>query len=324
MTRKRRYGSVKTQLLKKAQQSALTAIQTFNNPLVEFKSETFIVLMVIAWTYLLHAYYRDQGIEYRYYKQGPKRRRFARAKSGSYRYWELARCLECPECPLGPAAKKNLEFLLGLRHEIEHHLPPQLDDYFSGRYQACCVNFNDSIKKWFGDGWGIDEFLTYSIQFARLRSDQVQLPPPSTLPNNVQTFIARFEDGLTEDDLNSPQFSLRFLFVRKTVGKPGQADQVIEFVAPDSSLAAEINAQYLLKEVEKKKYRPGQIVEKMKAEGFDGFNMHHHTQLWKGMDAKNPVYGYGAVVAGGEWFWYDRWVDVVRQHCLDNRDKYSG
>jgi type I restriction enzyme S subunit len=35
-----------------------------------FKSEIFIVVMNIAWTYLLHAYYRKHHIEYRYFEGG--------------------------------------------------------------------------------------------------------------------------------------------------------------------------------------------------------------------------------------------------------------
>ena len=63
--RKRRVFSKKNELVEKSREAALTAVGVFNNPLVTFKSETFIVLMNIAWTYLLHAYYRDQNIEYR-------------------------------------------------------------------------------------------------------------------------------------------------------------------------------------------------------------------------------------------------------------------
>jgi hypothetical protein len=44
----------------------LSAVQIYNNPLITFKTESFIVLSLIAWTYLLHAYYRKQGIDYRY------------------------------------------------------------------------------------------------------------------------------------------------------------------------------------------------------------------------------------------------------------------
>ena len=71
-TRKRRIGSIKSELLKKSREAALSAVQIFNNPNIAFKSESYIVLMVIAWTYLLHAYYRESGVEYRYYRQQGK------------------------------------------------------------------------------------------------------------------------------------------------------------------------------------------------------------------------------------------------------------
>jgi hypothetical protein len=53
MARKRRFGSLANELLKKAREAMLTAVQIFNNPHVEFKSELFIVTTIIAWTYLL-------------------------------------------------------------------------------------------------------------------------------------------------------------------------------------------------------------------------------------------------------------------------------
>ena len=90
---RKRSPRVKKQLLYKSREAALNAVQTFNNPLTTFKAETFIVLMNIAWMYLLHAYYRREGVEYRYYTKGPKQRKFDRTKSGAFKYWELERCL---------------------------------------------------------------------------------------------------------------------------------------------------------------------------------------------------------------------------------------
>ena len=59
----------------------LSAVQIFNNPLITFKTESFIVLSVIAWTYLLHAHYRRQQIEYRYFTK-KARKRFERNSDG--------------------------------------------------------------------------------------------------------------------------------------------------------------------------------------------------------------------------------------------------
>ena len=77
----------------------------------------------------------------------------------------------------------------------------------------------------------------------------------------------------------------------------------------------------MLKEVERPKHIPSQIVQLMREEGYTKFNMHHHTLLWQSMDAKNSGKGYGVMVANA-WFWYDRWVELVRQHCSDNAESY--
>ena len=98
--RVRRVFSVKEELLKKSREAALTAVQIFNNPNVTFKSETYAVLMVIAWTYMLHAYYRDKNVDYRYFTQLARRKRFDRTKNGAFKHWELERCLDYKQCPL--------------------------------------------------------------------------------------------------------------------------------------------------------------------------------------------------------------------------------
>jgi len=45
-----------------------------------FKSEIYVVLMIIAWTYLLHAYYRDKKIDYRYFEEKNGRKKYDRTK----------------------------------------------------------------------------------------------------------------------------------------------------------------------------------------------------------------------------------------------------
>jgi uncharacterized protein DUF3644 len=94
----RRYYSVALRLVKQSQDAALSGVQVFNNPLIGFKSETFIVLMNIAWTYLLHAYYRRNNVEYRYFTRHGKRRYFDRTPDGRFVYWDLVKCVRAREC----------------------------------------------------------------------------------------------------------------------------------------------------------------------------------------------------------------------------------
>ncbi|RJE85032.1 hypothetical protein D3P04_12130 [Paracoccus onubensis] len=60
----------------------------------------------------------------------------------------------------------------------------------------------------------------------------------------------------------------------------------------------------------------------MQAAGFPKFRMHDHTQLWKQLDAKNPGKGSGCIGDYGNWVWFDRWIDQMRQHCEAEGEKF--
>ncbi|MDI6832297.1 MAG: hypothetical protein QMD02_00425 [Bacteroidales bacterium] len=51
------------QLLQKAKDSALLAVEFYNKPAVSFKSVGFITMMCIAWTSLFHAYFFKNKIK---------------------------------------------------------------------------------------------------------------------------------------------------------------------------------------------------------------------------------------------------------------------
>jgi hypothetical protein len=259
----------------KSREAALTTIRVFNDPQFNFKSETFIVLMMIAWTYLLHAYYRAKKVEYRYYKQGPKRRIFDRTKHGAYKHWELERCLNESSCPLDRDTANNLQFLLGLRHEIEHQMTKSLDAYLSGRYQACAMNYNEYLKSLFGKQLGIDQQLAYSIQFLELTNQQIsKAKQDASIPERLRSFIAEFDGALTHDEYNHSRYSYHLVFKQKLVNRPGQADRVVEFIDPKPDLAKAIDKEFWVKkEVERPKYRPSDVVKTDQAAGFPKFRI---------------------------------------------------
>ncbi len=325
MTKKKRLvGSIKRQLLVKAREAALCAIKVFNDPLVRFKSEDFIVLMVIAWTYLLHAYYRSIGIDYQYYRRAVKNKKYEHTKYGARKRWELERCLNDPACPVDLNTQKNLRFLIGLRHEIEHQMTSDLDSYLSGRYQACAFNFNDYTRKLFGEKYSLDPFLQYSIQFADLAEEQLRkVPEVTAVPSHILKYISDFDSSLTEDEFNSPRFSYRLIFTRKLANRPGQADRVVNFIDPNSELAKSIDKQFWVKqEVERPKYLAREVVAKVREAGFPRFRVNpDHVKIWQSQDAKNPAKGYGTTV-GAFWYWYDRWIERCIELCKAEGDKY--
>lgn len=317
----RKVGSYKKELITKSREAMLSAVEIYNNPNIRFKSETFIILAIISWTYLLHAYYKEHGIDFHYYKNTSNgRKRYEKTKYGAKKSWELDRCLNEATCPLSPSEKENLRFLIGIRHEIEHQMTTRIDDALSAKFQACCLNYNKVIKNLFGEKMGIDGHLSFSLQFSSISEPQKEmLSEVEGLPDNIKSYIVEFEENLDEDIFNNPSYSYRILFVPKTVNRKGQADRVVEFVKGDSEAAEGLNKQLVvIKEREKTKHLPKEIVEMMKAEGYTKMNMHHFTEIWKGKYEKKPNSPYGCLVAGKNWYWYDSFIPIVREYCEKN------
>jgi hypothetical protein len=312
--RKRRVNSVADELVKKSREAMLAAVQIFNSPSIHFKSELFITTSIIAWTYLLHAHYRKIGVEYRAKNDRGSRGKWKKSRHGAVWHLGLEDCLNLPECPVTGATSKNLQFLIKIRHEIEHQMTTQIDDHFSAKFQACALNYNREIKKLFGVNFSLDSEQAISLQFSSFAENTSKdLMSMSDLPKNIRMFISAFEQEMTAEEFDDPRYGYRVAFVRKAVSAKTTADQVIDFINSDSDVGQAVN-KIFLKETEKTKCRPATIVKQMKSEGYSWFTMTHHTNMWKGLDAKNPKHRYGTQVETS-WFWYEAWVSKVRELC---------
>ncbi|SMF81677.1 Protein of unknown function [Tistlia consotensis] len=283
----------------------IAAVHTFNSAGLYFRAELFIVTSIIAWTYLLHAYYKREGVDYRYKKGGV----VEKTPSGADKYWELGQCLAHGKCPLEKGIINNLKFLTDIRHEIEHRSTNRIDDALSAKLQACCINFNDAIKTLFGKAFALEKRLPIALQFVTFDGPQRASLIGADLPPHIAAAMDNFHNGLTEDEQRDPKFRYRVAFVPKVSGKAAKADLAVEFVKPGSP-EAEAVERVLLKEVERPKYLPSEIVEKVKAAGYQAFSMYDHTLLARQLDARKPGKGYGVMVAK-TWYWYENWFEKV-------------
>jgi Protein of unknown function (DUF3644) len=120
----------------RAREAMILAVQVFNNPSCHFKTEIFAVLSNIAWTYLLHEYYRTKGIE---------------IVGADGRSLLLSQMLTRQDCPLSQGMKNNLKVMISIRDEVEHLLLRKSDLKWAPLFQACCLNFNSMMVEWFGD-----------------------------------------------------------------------------------------------------------------------------------------------------------------------------
>jgi hypothetical protein len=309
------------ELLIKAREAMISAVHSFNGAGLTFRSELFIVTAIIAWTYLMHSFFKREGIDYRYYKTVDGVKQIDKTPEGADKYWELAKCIRQTKCPLPEGTVNNLKALLEIRHEIEHRSTNRIDDALSAKLQQCCLNFNESIKEIFGNRYGLEKRLSMALQFVTFSSDQrAVLKRSGKLPRHIETSLQKIHERLTDEELADPRFSYHVAFVRKVANRASAADEAVEFVSSDSSEGREIN-RVLLKETEKPKYRPSDIVKMIKDGGHPRFNIAKHTSLWQALKAKSVDKPYGVEIAG-QWYWYEAWLARVREHCNEHQSEY--
>ena len=299
----------------------IAAVHTFNSAGLTFKAELFITTAVVAWTYLMHAFYRRENVDYRYRGDDGA---VALTKEGAEKFWELGRCLREAKCPLSKGGKGNLAFLLDLRHEIEHRSTSRIDNAVGAKLQACCINFNDALKSQFGARFGLEARLPLALQFVTFDTDQTSLLKRArSLPKNVETMMASFDKGMSDKERGDAAFAYRVAFVPLNANRASSADEAIRFVRPGSDEAQEVT-RVLFKEVVKTAYTATAVVDRMKADGYPNFTSNAHVRLWKALDAKDPKKGFGKPgTYKGNWEWFDSWIARVREHCAEHVARYG-
>ncbi|HDV6746942.1 TPA: DUF3644 domain-containing protein [Legionella pneumophila] len=297
-------------LLIKARQFALLAISTYNNPYSEFRTYGYIVNIVIAWTALFHAVFQRKKIDF-FYKNADGSYQFL---DGDKKAWELTTCLEKYWKNDNPL-KANIKFLIGLRNKIEHRNLPIIDLKIAGHCQACANNFEEIFIKEFGSEYALNRNIALAIQLGRSQEQKQALKEMQMeYIDPILKYMDHFEEQLPVQFLESPEYRVSYFLAQKISNHKTSADLTIEFVKSD--IEPEDQSKVFIKEREKEKFKPKQIVTLMNNEGYKSFNMSHHTNLWKKKNARNST--YGVKLNDGSWYWYTNWVDEVRKYCKQN------
>lgn len=219
-------ANIVKQLLQKAKDSALLAVEFYNKPAVSFKSEGFIVMMCVAWESLFHAYFFKKGIKpYYRKKEKGKRSRFEKitellpngTKVETYKWWEFNECLKQFFKDENDPIRKNLEFFSGIRNLIVHRNLPELDSTLFAECQANILNFNNFLKEIFGEKHSIDYMLSYSLQMFKdpknfLEASKNELRKKNA--NDIVNYIKSFRSSLSTEIGESPEYSYKAVLIQ--------------------------------------------------------------------------------------------------------------
>jgi len=323
----------------KARDAALAAVQHYNNPTASFKSDTYIVLMIIALTSLFHALCEREGIEYIEKKKDgtPKL-----TGSGDPLLFDALACAKKLTNYVTPPMIKNLEFMMGLRHKIEHRCVPQIDADIAGHCQSMLLYFEKILTEQFTKYYSLNASLCFPLFFSTERSQETinsMRAFQSAEYENIVKYINDFEANLSDEILESQEFAFRVFLIPMSVNNIRKGDKSIEFIPLDKcskELNNELDKCFV---AYKTKYqdvihaydmRPSEVCKQIEMKTNKKFTIKMHTDAWKKHNVRPPSDDINKTVTNAKYCKYDRahndylyteeWVNLLISEINNNSE----
>lgn len=318
--------------LRKARQSALQAVEVYNKPLSPFRSGSYVMLMVVAWSALFHGVFFQRREKPFYRRRNSVR--FERV-DGDYKWWELTTCLERYYGDDNNPVRKNLEFFAKLRNRVEHRSVPELDPVIFGECQAMLFNFDDFMAREFGEKHRLAESLYFSLQFARSQPT-TRRGKPSAGWTEMSTWVQAFRSSLSANVHQSNEYSFQVYLLPRIGNHRSSADIAVEWVQYDADSPEEMEQYEQVAALIKAKhvpvynlggYKPGQVSNLVAAGISNKFSAYHHTIAWRHWKVRPAKDAADPTMCRGEYCYYDpvhkdyvytnAWVDFLIKELSD-------
>lgn len=292
----------------RARETMMAAVQIFNNPSLNFKTEMFCVFANIAWTYLIHE-------------------KMEKSKKGSTILGNgnsitVSGTLDKKICPIKNAAViENLKQIIKIRDAVEHTFFVGGEDCFGHLFQACCINFEKHMIEWFGNHLSMAKQLSLALQFVRLNKQQIVQIETTNFPAKIKTILTEIQAS-SYSDSNAFQLNVHFSSV---VTSKTNADlhKLVDYgkEATSSEIVIKLKDMIVLSQK--------QVVEKVVKKGYSKFNKKAHQLFWqkKWPTAKirnKKASEFGKIALNLQWLWFEKtWLSVVLKYCESNSDQFK-
>lgn len=334
-----RQGKAK-RILENSRNSALTAVEVYNRPNTNFRVENYVILMIIAWTTLFHAYFQSTIGDKYFYKERNGRYKIV---DGERKAWELKECIrEFPkyskDYKLSDAVIANLNFFIGIRNKIEHRYwnSLTLDIFLFGECQSLLYNFEKTMVALFGEDYAINTCLAYALQFSQLRAKEQLLSQKELLSKDMQDlkrYVDKYRVDLSQEVYDSQEYSIKLIQIPK-ISNTNRRELAVEFVNW-TNLSDEDKETYekltvLIKDkiISQPVYnlsmmKPSGVIKAVKEKIGVKLNHTNHTDLWKAFEVRPPQDSTSKFETKAKYCIYDEphndylytseWVDFI---CL--------
>lgn len=330
-------------LLDKATESALLWVDLYNKPKTDFRSWAYIVLMCIAWNSLLHAIFEKNKIKYYYKKEKVIKKEkikwkdyfyYKKVKNTIYekidwenRAWELNKCIIEYFWKNSPIYK-NINLFIKLRNKIEHRFMPEIDKEIVWECQALILNFEKELVKNF---W-IEFSLIDSIFIPLQLSEWYKKIPVSNDWKKVLDFIKTYRSAINSNLVNSQDYSFKVFIMPNIWRSRRTSDLAINFVKFDENNTEEMEkyeeAIIAIKNKEKRRYKPQQILDKIKEKTWIVKTIYWHTLMWKKYNARpseenrtdlcNIEFCEWNSELTNSYLYFDKWIDFLVENEINN------
>ena len=323
-------------LVEKAREAAILAIDIYNRPMTVFRSQGYIVMMIIAWTSLLHAIFESEGTDYHYYGRDSQ----PEMVDGDKKTWELSTCINhCSK--ISEATKANIHFFIGIRNKIEHRYAPAIDIAVFGQSQAFLYNFETLLTKEFGIYYSLNNTLTIPLQLIMERptwqTDSMKRYQASHY-QEIKEYINAYQSDLADEIQTSQEYSFRIYLVPKIGNHLSSSDLAIEFVKYDPEnpeLFQEIEKQIVAVKASRSvqvanqgKLKPKSVCETVASRISRRFVMADHTMAWKFYKVRSnnkQAEGCNTIYcqfdeANNDYVYTQEWVEFLVEKLSDDRE----
>lgn len=291
------------QYLEKAIESAYLAVDIYNRPQTKFRTDGYIVMMIIAWTSLFHSIFEENDIDY-YYKEKDGSTKYV---DGDKKTWELSECISNTSI-IDQPVKDNLKFMIGLRNKIEHRFIPELDLEVCGECQAMLLNFEELLVKQYGNNYSLSTNIAIPLQLVNFSNEERSKVMHKFYENqfeDIKQYICDFRSALTDEIYNDMRYSFKVFLVPKLKNNRSTNDLAMEFLnikdIESSDYEKMLKSITLIKEkmieipvINKDNFKPSQVCKIVSERINREFKIHHHTNAWKYFDVRkkgNQSYG---------------------------------
>lgn len=320
-------------LVMKARQAAVLALDIYNRTGTEFRTEGYVVMMVVAWTAALQAIFERDGVDYIHRDDDGE----PILIDGEPKAWALSECLRKHFGDATPPARKNLDFVIGLRNKIEHRFVPAIDAKVAGECQALLLNLDRLLSGEFGDYYSISDTLSVPLQTSTLSSTSRAMAMRELQAGHydeVMEYVESFRSELPDAVYSDPSYSFRVYLIPKVGNHESSSDLAFEFVKfdpdnPDDMKALEHQVTLIrdrqVPVANAGKYRPSGVADKVAEKLGKEFSVNHHTYAWKyyevrasGIDPDKCKVEYCQFdSAHQDYIYTDKWVDFLVDKLSD-------